>query len=130
MIRLCVVLQDIGVSNQLLVINGVLKEHDDELSSEIFNKQQNVLKDIPEGLRNLEIFEIPLRPYNITGIENIRAFFNSGDIPESVKELLPKLKDDKLTEVLIITLPEATPYYEAKRFQEDLKGEKLSTLLN
>ena len=44
-----------------------------------------------------------------------------GDIPESVKELLPKLKDEKITEVLIITLPEATPYYEAKRLQEDLE---------
>ncbi|MSU00632.1 arsenical pump-driving ATPase [Tissierella pigra] len=84
-------LQDIGVSNQLLVINGVLKEHDDELSNEIFNKQQDVLRDIPEGLRNLEIFEIPLRPYNITGIENIRAFFNSGDIKYSDEELKPEV---------------------------------------
>lgn len=80
-------LQDIGVSNQLLVINGVLKEHDDELSKKIFNKQQDVLRDIPEGLRSLEIFEIPLRPYNITGIENIRAFFNSGDIKYADEQL-------------------------------------------
>ncbi len=94
-------LQDIGVSNQLLVINGVLKEHDDDLSKEIFNKQQNVLKDIPEGLRNLDIFEIPLRPYNITGIENIRALFNSGDIKYSDEQLkseeiptLSKVVDD------------------------------------
>ena len=43
-----------------------------------------------------------------------------GDIPESVQKLLPKLKDDSLTEVLIITLAEATPFYEAKRLQEDL----------
>ncbi|WMM26385.1 arsenical pump-driving ATPase [Tissierella sp. MB52-C2] len=84
-------LQDIGVSNQLLVINGVLKAHDDELSNEIFNKQQDILKDIPEGLRNLDIFEIPLRPYNITGIENIRAFFNSGDIKYSDEKLKPEV---------------------------------------
>ena len=44
-----------------------------------------------------------------------------GDTPESVKKLLPKLKDDKFTEVLIVTLPEATPFYEAKRLQEDLQ---------
>lgn len=43
-----------------------------------------------------------------------------GDAPESVKKLLPRLKDDAFTEVLIITLPEATPYYEAKRLKEDL----------
>lgn len=33
---------------------------------------------------------------------------------------MPKLKDDKLTEVIIVTLAEATPFYEAKRLQEDL----------
>src|SRR5699024_7675429 len=43
-----------------------------------------------------------------------------GETPESIKNLLPKLKDEKFTEVLIVTLPEATPYYEAKRLQEDL----------
>ena len=44
-----------------------------------------------------------------------------GETPESVKKLLPKLKDDKFTEVLIISLAEATPFYEAMRLQEDLK---------
>lgn len=44
-----------------------------------------------------------------------------GDIPESVKQLLPKLKNEKITEVLIVTLPEATPYYEAKRLEKDLR---------
>ena len=43
-----------------------------------------------------------------------------GDTPESAKKLLPRLKDDKYTEVLIIALAEATPYYEAMRLQEDL----------
>lgn len=294
--RASIELQDIGVKNQLLIVNGILQSHDDDLSNEIYNKQQDTLGNIPVGLKKLETFEIPLRPYNITGIENVRSFFDSGevkyideklniedtvslnnvvddlynsdkkviftmgkggvgkttiaatialelskrgkkvhltttdpaahlkfvidesfgitisnidekkelekyqeevlgkakesnmsdddiayieedlrspctqeiavfrafaeiverskdevvvidtaptghtllllestqsynkeisrtqgDIPESVKELLPKLKDDKITEVLIITLPEATPYYEAKRLQDDLE---------
>lgn len=45
---------------------------------------------------------------------------NQGDIPEEVKELLPKLRNAKETKVLIIALPEPTPYYEAKRLKEDL----------
>jgi arsenite-transporting ATPase len=44
-----------------------------------------------------------------------------GDIPESVKKLLPRLRDKKETEVVIVTLPEATPVYEAMRLQDDLK---------
>lgn len=80
-------LKDIGIENQLIIVNGVLQEHDDELSNVIYEKQQSVLKDIPEGLRNLKTFEIPLRPYNITGIENIRAFFNSKDIRYSNEKL-------------------------------------------
>ena len=44
-----------------------------------------------------------------------------GDIPESVKKLLPRLRDKKETEVVIVTLPEATPVFEAERLQKDLR---------
>ena len=80
-------LQDIGVINQLLIINGVLQEHDDELSSKIYNIQQEILKNIPEKLKELETFEIPLRPYNITGIENIRSLFKSGKVKYTEEKL-------------------------------------------
>jgi arsenite-transporting ATPase len=73
-------LQDIGVNNQILVINGVLKSHDDNLSTAIYIKQQNALKDIPENLKALETYEIPLRPYNVTGLENVRAFLKEDNI--------------------------------------------------
>ena len=43
-----------------------------------------------------------------------------GDIPESVKKLLPRLRDKSETEVVILTLPEATPVFEAERLQKDL----------
>lgn len=66
-------LQDIGVKNQILVINGVLQRHDDELSTAIYEKQQKALKNMPVKFKNVETFEIPLRPYNITGLENVRA---------------------------------------------------------
>jgi arsenite-transporting ATPase len=43
-----------------------------------------------------------------------------GDMPASVRELLPRLRDKAFTHVLIVTLPEATPVHEAERLQADL----------
>lgn len=45
---------------------------------------------------------------------------SNGMVPESVMNLLPRLRDDAHTEVLIITLAETTPVYEAKRLLKDL----------
>ena len=50
---------------------------------------------------------------------------SQGDIPESVKKLLPNLRNEKETEVIIVTLAETTPVYEALRLQEDLKRARL-----
>jgi arsenite-transporting ATPase len=88
-------LQDLGVNNQVLVINGVLNNYDDRLSQDIFNKQQNALKDIPQHLRGLTSFEIPLRPYNVTGLSNVRAF---------LKEDIIRYSDEKLDVAEILTL--------------------------
>ncbi|WP_090944850.1 arsenical pump-driving ATPase [Pelosinus propionicus] len=46
---------------------------------------------------------------------------SQGDIPESVKNLLPRLRNAAETEVVIVTLPEATPVHEAMRLTDDLK---------
>lgn len=44
-----------------------------------------------------------------------------GDLPESVKQLLPRLRNPEETFISLVTLPEATPVYEAGRLQEDLR---------
>lgn len=46
---------------------------------------------------------------------------SNGDIPEAVVALLPRLRDASYTEVVIVTLPEITPVYEAKRLSKDLE---------
>ncbi|WP_156290075.1 arsenical pump-driving ATPase [Oceanobacillus salinisoli] len=46
---------------------------------------------------------------------------STGEIPESVRKLLPRLRDPKETSVVIVTLAEATPVLEAERLQKDLK---------
>ncbi len=42
-------------------------------------------------------------------------------IPESVRQLLPQLRDPDFTRILIVALPEATPVHEAARLQDDLQ---------
>ncbi|MBR0599737.1 arsenical pump-driving ATPase [Sinanaerobacter chloroacetimidivorans] len=66
-------LADIGVNNQTIVMNGVLTSYDDKISESLYHKQQKALVDMPEGLKKLTIYTVPLRAYNITGLDNVRA---------------------------------------------------------
>jgi arsenite-transporting ATPase len=50
---------------------------------------------------------------------------HAGDMPEEVRELLPRLRDPEFTRVLVVTLPEATPVHEAAYLQEDLRRAKI-----
>lgn len=43
-----------------------------------------------------------------------------GEISGAVAKLLPRLRNPDETEVVIVTLPEATPVFEAERLQQDL----------
>lgn len=67
-------LSEIGVTNQVLVVNGVITSHDDFVSDSLFNKQQFALSKMPDMLQKIETYIIPLRAYNITGLENVRSF--------------------------------------------------------
>ncbi|MBM7615086.1 arsenical pump-driving ATPase [Alkaliphilus hydrothermalis] len=95
--RASIELQDIGVNNQVLIVNGVLKLHDDQLSIAIYQKQKAALDHMPNGLKTIPTFEIPLRPYNITGIENVRGFFKNDVAKPSSDTLnashIPNLND-------------------------------------
>lgn len=45
----------------------------------------------------------------------------ASELPESVQQLLPRLRDPDFSHVLIVTLPEATPVHEAAHLQRDLR---------
>ena len=66
-------LAEIGVKNQSLIINGVLTSYDDSVSESLYKKQQKALEEMPLDFKNITTYTIPLRAYNITGIENVRA---------------------------------------------------------
>ena len=44
----------------------------------------------------------------------------SGNAPEEVRRLLPRLRDASYTKILLVTLPEATPVHEAAQLERDL----------
>lgn len=83
-------LKALKINNQILVINGILDEVDDEVSKQIKEKQQLDTAEMPDDLKILPTYYLPLRPYNIMGIENMRSMLNSSEIKESKIELNPK----------------------------------------
>lgn len=66
-------LSELGINNQILIINGLLSSYDDEVSKAFYRKQKESLDKMPEGIKNLETFFIPLRGYNLNSIENLRS---------------------------------------------------------
>lgn len=94
-------LKDLQINNQLLIINGVLIEATDNISQKIYAGQQQTIKNIPQELGELSIYLIPLRSYNILGVNNLRSFFTedkyeigSNDGPEKYKKSLNTLVED------------------------------------
>lgn len=72
-------LSELGINNQVLIINGILSEATDDVSIKMLDKQQKALENMPQGLKKFKIFTIPLRSYNVVGIDNIRTFLYSDE---------------------------------------------------
>jgi arsenite-transporting ATPase len=86
----------IGIKNQILVVNGVLPSFNDVVSESFYYKQQHALSEMPEGLRDIPNYMVPLRAYNITGFENVRNLLVQDRFLMSDEKLitpeLPKLQ--------------------------------------
>lgn len=90
-------LSALGVNNQMLVVNGVLTEHTDALSSSLYEKQRAALAAMPESLKALSIRMVPLRAYNVTGLKNVRALLHTDRVTANAQTLnaahIPALND-------------------------------------
>ena len=84
-------LSEIGIKNQILVVNGILENYDDDLSESIFNKQKLALENMPDMLTEFDTYTIALRSYNITGIDSIRNLLKKDQINEQKVEVEGKL---------------------------------------
>lgn len=97
-------LSDLGVRNQILVINGILKVHDDEISDKLYQKQQTALEHMPSELKTISAYHVPLRAYNITGLDNVRAL---------LKEERCVVRNDKLNFDNIAKLSDIVTYLDS-----------------
>jgi len=90
-------LSALGVNNQMLVVNGILMNHSDTLSSSLYEKQQSALTAIPECLGVFPIHSVPLRTYNVTGLVNVRALLHADYVTATTQTLnathIPTLND-------------------------------------
>lgn len=65
----------IGLTQQFLVVNGLLPKEEaalDPLAQAIYAREQEALAAMPEALRTLPRDDVPLRPFNLVGLDALR----------------------------------------------------------
>lgn len=72
-------LKEIGIENQILIINGLLQSHrsEDEVSTAFYERQRRALKETPDALKQVVTFSLPFVSYSLTGVDNLRHLFSS-----------------------------------------------------
>ncbi|MDQ5887985.1 MAG: arsenite/tail-anchored protein-transporting ATPase [Pseudomonadota bacterium] len=85
----------IGLSQQYLVINGVLPQQEatsDPLAQAIYQREQQALAHIPEVLAALPRDTLPLKPFNLVGLAALRQLLTTGQVVDATAEA-PALPD-------------------------------------
>lgn len=82
-------------------------------------------KAVSEGTHRFVVLDTAPTGHTILLLDSALAYHRevtrqTNQMPETVEQLLPRLRDPSFTRVLIVTLPEATPVHEATKLQEDL----------
>ncbi len=86
----------IGLTEQFLVINGVLPQREaaqDPLAAAIFEREQAALAAMPEVLRLLPIDQVPLKAFNLVGPGALRQLFDASDRPSAARADEPTALD-------------------------------------
>lgn len=82
-------LKEIGLKNQVLIVNGLLQSHleEDAVSSAFYLRQKGALQHIPEGLKQSAVYSFPLVSFSLTGVENLRYLFKHYTMPSKMVKL-------------------------------------------
>ncbi|RLJ90478.1 arsenical pump-driving ATPase [Planococcus citreus] len=72
-------LKEIGIKNQLLIVNGLLQSHqpEDRVSTAFYKRQRAAIEQTPEALKQVMTYSLPYVSYSLTGVENLRHLFSS-----------------------------------------------------
>lgn len=76
-------LRTIGLGNQRLLVNGVFRATapDDEVAAALEGRGRAALERMPAALALLPRVDVPLRPYEMVGLEALRAILHEADAP-------------------------------------------------
>jgi len=83
-------LQALGISNQLLVINGLLPQptSGDPLAQSIWDREQSALANLPVELAALPRNSVWLQPFNLVGVAALRLMFDGPSAADEQAQLL------------------------------------------
>ncbi|MGZ0076276.1 arsenical pump-driving ATPase [Methylomonas sp. YC3] len=88
-------LNAIGLSQQYLVVNGILPESEiaqDQLASAIYQREQDALAQMPEALNRLAMDRIELKPFNLVGLMALRQLLSkSAPLSTSGNGVMPAI---------------------------------------
>ena len=81
---------------------------------------------VAEGLDGFVVIDTAPTGHTLLLLDAAEAYHRQvsqtmAELPEAVRQLLPRLRDPEFTKALVVTLPEATPVHEAAALQEDLR---------
>ena len=83
-------------------------------------------KAVSEGQDRFVVLDTAPTGHTILLLDSALAYHRevtrqTSQMPDSVENLLPRLRDPQFTRILVVTLPEATPVHEAAKLQQDLQ---------
>ncbi|PFO08496.1 arsenical pump-driving ATPase [Bacillus sp. AFS076308] len=86
-------LKEIGITNQALIVNGLMQSYlpDDKVSSAFYERQRNAIKQMPNDLKQVVTYSLPFVSYSLTGIQNLRFLFKQYTMPAAEPEVVGKI---------------------------------------
>lgn len=91
-------LYDIGIQNQVVLVNGLVHETtEDEALNTLIDRQQLALANIPEAIKDFPQFSLPFVPYSLSSIERMQAWMSDEQVAHEAittnTNVLPHIED-------------------------------------